>query len=118
MRSIEPMPEPARYATWRAASRTDINYGYDLIPSGLRSEIRQALIDEQRGLCAYTGMKIDADRSHIEHMLPQAHCRAGEDVDDRNMVACYPAPGAAHVPFGAIRKANWPSPADRRSTRR
>lgn len=113
MRTINPQPEPAAYGQWRAASQADINYGYDLIPGGLRSDVKAALIAQQRGLCAYTGIGISMNRSHIEHMIPQAHCVQGEgDVAYGNMVACYPAPDGAYVPFGAVFKANWPSPAE------
>ncbi len=113
MRSISPRPEPVSYMYWRAASQNDINYGYDLIPGDLRAEIKDALIAEQRGLCAYTGIRIDASDSHIEHMLPQAHCQRGQgDVDYHNMAACFPGPNSGYVPFGAVRKGNWPSPAE------
>ena len=112
MREIDPGHEPASITEWRAGSQNDINYGYDLIPGALRLSIKQALIADQRGLCAYTGIGIDASRSHIEHLLPQAHCKGeyeNEDVAYRNMVACYPAPDSGYLPFGAIRKADWPS---------
>jgi uncharacterized protein (TIGR02646 family) len=112
MREISPAIEPAAFREWRAGSQNDINYGYDLIPAGLRKCIKEALVAEQRGLCAYTGIGIDANRSHIEHLLPQAYCQRGEDVDYMNMVACYPSPSNGHVPFGALRKANWPSPGE------
>lgn len=113
MRSISPRPEPVNYTNWRAASQNDINYGYDLIPGDLKAEIKDALIAEQRGLCAYTGISIDPTRSHIEHLRPQAHCRRGrEDVDYHNMVACFPGSKHGYVPFGAVRKGNWPSPAE------
>jgi hypothetical protein len=75
MREISPRAEPLKFTEWRAGSRKDINYGYNLIPSGLRGDIKDALIGEQRGLCAYTGIGINADRSHIEHLLPQDHGR-------------------------------------------
>jgi len=79
----------------------------------LRKQLKQALIDEQGGLCAYTGIRIDADRSHIEHLIPQAHCEQGVgDVAYLNMVACYPSPDEGHVPFGAVFKKNWPAPAE------
>lgn len=114
MRAISPRPEPASFTNWRAASQNDINYGYDLIPGDLRAAIKDALIAEQRGLCADTGIGIVAGRSHIEHLLPQAHCEpGGEDVDYHNMVACFPGPNQGYVPFGAVRKGNWPSPAER-----
>jgi uncharacterized protein (TIGR02646 family) len=113
MREISRQDEPARFTEWRAGAQNDINYGYRLIPSDIRNEIKDALIAEQRGLCAYTGIGIGAGRSHIEHLLPQAHCRRGqEDVAYLNMVACYPAPESAYVPFGAHLKANWPSPSE------
>ena len=78
MRTIEARPEPLAYAQWRAASQGDINYGYDLIPAELRVQLKAALIAEQRGICAYTGIGIDATHSHIEHLAPQAHCVQGE----------------------------------------
>src|SRR4051794_38806792 len=78
MRTIDAQPEPAAYTEWRAASQADINYGYDLIPGELRGQLKAALIAEQRGICAYTGIGINAAHSHIEHMIPQAHCVQGE----------------------------------------
>jgi len=113
MRTINQQPEPAAYAEWRAASQADINYGYDLIPGELRGQVKAVLVAEQRGICAYTGIGINIDRSHIEHLIPQAHCVQGEgDVAYSNMVACYPGPDGAYVPFGAVFKANWPPPAE------
>ena len=115
MRTIDQQLEPTAYAEWRAASqvRDEVNYGYDLLPGNLRYEVKAALIADQRGLCAYTGIGINADRSHIEHLIPQSHCVRGEgDVDYANMAACYPAPGDPWIPFGAVFKANWPSPAE------
>ncbi len=70
MREIRPRNEPVSFTQWRAESQKDINYGYSLMPSDLRGEIKDSLIAEQRGLCAYTGIGINADGSHIEHLLP------------------------------------------------
>ena len=96
-----------------AESQMDINYGYSLIPSDLLGEIKDSLIAEQRRLCAYTGIGINAEHSHIEHLLPQKHCQRGqEDVSYANMVACYPGTKDKYVPFGALVKANWPSRAE------
>jgi uncharacterized protein (TIGR02646 family) len=112
MRQIRPQPEPEAFEEWRAGSKTDINFGYGLIPGELLGRLKAALIAEQRGLCAYTGIRIDGSRSHIEHLLPQKHCQRGqEDVAYRNTVACFPGQGV-HVPFGALRKASWPSRAE------
>ena len=113
MREIRPRNEPVRFTQWCAESQKDINYGYNLIPSDLRGEIKDSLIAEQRGLCAYTGIRINAEHSHIEHLLPQEHCQRGqEDVSYTNMVACHPGTKDKHVPFGALVKANWPSRAE------
>ncbi len=111
MREISLQDEPVGFTQWRAGAQNDINYGYDLIPTEMRREIKDALIAEQRDLCAYTGIRINASHSHIEHLLPQAHCNRGqEDVAYGNMVACYPGSGSIYVPFGALLKADWPSP--------
>jgi uncharacterized protein (TIGR02646 family) len=111
MRTIDAQPEPVAYTEWRAASRADINYGYDLIPGELRGQLKAVLIAEQRGICAYTGIGINRTHSHIEHLIPQAHCVQGEgDVAYYNMVACFPGPEDVYVPFGAVFKANWPPP--------
>jgi uncharacterized protein (TIGR02646 family) len=109
MRTIDAQPEPVAYTEWRAASQADINYGYDLIPAELRGQLKAALIANQRGICAYTGIRINTTHSHVEHLIPQAHSVQGEgDVAYNNMVACFPGPEGSYVPFGAVFKANWP----------
>jgi uncharacterized protein (TIGR02646 family) len=113
MREIEGRPEPAALSAWRAAAQNDINFGYNLMPGELRAAVKAALVEEQRGLCAYTGIGIVSESSHIEHLNPQQHCERGEDVAYANLVACYPGPNDPYVPFGAHKKANWPTPAER-----
>ena len=70
MREISRRDEPLSYTEWRAGAQNDINYGYDLIPGEIRKEIKGALIDEQRGLCAYTGISIIGSRSHMDGKSP------------------------------------------------
>lgn len=97
-------------------------------------QLREILISEQGSLCAYTGAGIDDVRlakrqprqgippvtdywytPHIEHLNPQAQCRAdlvgaektpgvdkGEDIDYHNMVAALKVDGIGHEQFGAI----------------
>ena len=48
MREISPRAEPVTFTQSRAGSLNDINYGYALIPSELRAELKDALITEQR----------------------------------------------------------------------
>ncbi len=111
MRQIQKRNEPQRLTQWRAAHQNDPNFGYGLIDANLRSEIRQALVAEQRGLCAYTGRAINETSCHIEHPKPQLHCLNGEDVSYRNMLGCVPAPNAPALPYGAHRKGSWPNAA-------
>ncbi len=108
MRHIQKRNEPQSLTQWRAAQQNDPNFGYDLIEADLRREIRQALVTEQGGLCAYTGRRIDETSCHIEHPKPQAHCVNGEDVSYSNMLACVPAPNAPGLPYGAHKKGSWP----------
>jgi hypothetical protein len=108
MREISGGEEPHAMTEWRLGTP---GVGYNDMSSDLREAVKSALVAEQRELCAYTGLRVGADSSHIEHLTPQRHCAAGEDIQFGNMVACYPAPGEfAH--FGAIRKADWPSPGE------
>ncbi len=110
MRQIMKRPEPRNLTHWRAANQNDLNFGYGLINADLRAEIRQALVAEQGGLCAYTGRRMDEASCHIEHPTPQAHCGHGEDVSYSNMLACVPAPHAPRLLYGAHRKGSWPTP--------
>ncbi len=108
MRHIRRNNEPQSLTQWRAAYQNDPNFGYDLITTNLRRELRQVLVAEQGGLCAYTGRRIDAASCHIEHPKPQVHCVNGEDVAFANMLACVPAPNAPGLPYGAHKKGAWP----------
>ncbi|MCA9182201.1 MAG: TIGR02646 family protein, partial [Planctomycetales bacterium] len=107
MREISGGSEPPALTQWKLGTP---GVGYGDLPSELRDLLKRSLIDEQRELCAYTGIRIGIESSHIEHLTPQSHCVSGQDVSYRNLVACYPAPGVS-AEFGAVRKANWPSPA-------
>ncbi len=113
MRQILKTVEPAVLAEWRARFQSDINFGYDLIPSDVRSAVLESLLSEQGWLCAYTGRRVWTDGCHIEHLNAQAHCERGEDVAYTNLIACHPAPNTGESPYGAHPKKAWPSPAER-----
>lgn len=78
----------------------------------LKEEIKRALVEEQGGLCAYTGIEIDLDSCHIEHLRPRTCWDDDSDVEYTNMVACFPRnPGDRGENFGATakdRRSNWP----------
>lgn len=86
-----------------------LNCGYDDMSAGVKTSIKQRLLEEQGYLCCYTGMRIDEDRSHIEHFKPQALCGGNEDVDYDNLLAAFPGRGK-HCEYGAHAKGDWYSP--------
>lgn len=103
-------------------------------------QLRQELVAQQHGLCAYTGVGIDerlgdhqaqnlAFRAHNEHLKPRSICRdemiaagripgeaVGEDMDPRNIVAVLFVSGAPATRvnhrelFGAAKRDNDPVP--------
>lgn len=112
MRQINEGAEPAELTAWKAQNRALPNYCYASLTAAHRLTVRTALVAEQRGLCAYTGRRIDVESCHIEHLRPQAHCGVGEDIDYRNLVAGVPAPNTPQLPYGAHKKGDWPPLAD------
>jgi uncharacterized protein (TIGR02646 family) len=110
MRRIKKRIEPRHLTEFQKANERDPNFGYDLIDSALRSEICKSLVAEQRGLCAYTGLRIDVTSCHIEHLKAQDRCTKKEAVSYKNMVGCYPQPNfGSDLPYGAHKKGSWPS---------
>lgn len=112
MRQIRKQAPPAELTQWIAANQGGLNCNYSAVDGELRRVIREKLVSEQGGLCAYTGRKIDAEACHIEHLKPQAYCQNLEDVTYRNLVAAVPQPNTPRLPYGAHLKDNWPSDAE------
>ena len=102
MRFIVKKSEPRALIRWKAnneATPQNLIYGGGQFPA---EGVRRHLMSEQLHLCAYTmkrlrtaaeceAKELDTRSScHIEHILPQARKKVGEDIDYRNMVACFP----------------------------
>lgn len=116
MRAISKGPEPASLTTHRRRPHSD----YDNYRE--KSELRHALVTEQRGLCCYCMGRIRSDPTYmkIEHWQCQAHYRPRE-LDYRNLLAsCQgrvsgPGGGPPHQHHCDAKKANrdlqW-NPAD------
>ena len=120
MRWIEKQTEPRALREWRARYQTDINYNYNLLRGdhAVIEAVTQSLLEEQGWLCAYTGIRIERDGCHIEHITPRNPppgdpITRGLDVDYNNLLACYPAPDVGMISFGAKQKENWPSARER-----
>ncbi|OWP86715.1 hypothetical protein BWK60_07400 [Flavobacterium covae] len=110
--------EPASFIKFKqdnAKAGVTIRYNDDLHESE-RKPIKEALLNEQGFICAYTLKRIDLDSCHIEHLKPEELCRKQmkegietvSDLDYSNMVACFPIKGPKGIPkekyFGAIKK--------------
>lgn len=127
MRTIKKRPAPSALTEWRnprlAQNRTE---GMECTYEELRKDpharraVEEGLFDEQGGLCAYTGMKLQPSTGprpegfHLEHLIPQMYCEYGQDADYGNLVGCWPPPNCGFEPsYGARKKGSWPSPAER-----
>lgn len=126
MRRIEKRGAPASLVQWRQARLAQGDpvawpCTYDEMRRDQRvvQHLERALQAEQGGICAYTGiaLSLGAEQGpgfHIEHLKPQRYCGPGEDVDYRNLVACWPAPNRKDgTSFGAVCKGDWPSAEER-----
>lgn len=108
MRRIAKTHPPREVTTWRDANR-EANHTYrDLLGTAAHVALKSKLLEEQGWLCAYTGRSIDDNSAHVEHIKPQCECAEWEDVEYRNVVACFPADGGdvSHG-YGAPVKASW-----------
>jgi uncharacterized protein (TIGR02646 family) len=113
MRWIRKTTEPHELLEWRAGYKNDVNFGYDLMRSShnVINAVTNSLLEEQGWLCAYTGLRIESDSCHIEHIRAQTHCKPSETVAYNNMLACFPAPNPPFkTPYGAEKKESWPPP--------
>ncbi len=86
MRAITKGAEPVALAQYRAMPGA-VYDGGGFTP--VKDAIREALLKEQGGLCAYCMQRIRADTMKVEHW----HSRAGhsqEGLDYQNMLGCCP----------------------------
>ena len=84
-----------------------INCGYNDMPSNVKNAVKENLLREQGRLCCYTGLPIDLENSHIEHLKSQSLCTDHEDVAYTNLLAACPGSSEGRYPFGAHAKDDW-----------
>ena len=113
MKYIEKTEEPVSISEWKEANK-NLKVNLDYRSFQRKPKLRDELVEEQFGLCAYTGMPVDEKRlgsfseanlsyaCHIEHMKPRKVCEEEcvathgpdsygavvcEDMDYHNLVA-------------------------------
>ena len=89
MRTIVKLPEPDFWSEYRRRN-PNIRYSdLDCSEEGrdLRKKIREYMIDNQHGLCAYCCREIDDKHSLNEHIAPQQQY-PDRTMDYENLVAC------------------------------
>lgn len=107
MRKIRKTHPPRSLEEWKENNK-EVNHKYEDLPGNVHQELHQQLLKEQGYIDAYTGQSIHADTSHIEHLKPQNKCVEWEDVDYRNVVACFPKDGGDKSwGYGAPVKSGW-----------
>lgn len=112
MKKIRKTNAPQELRNW-IAENAELDHSYrTLLGSDAHLQLKTQLLEEQGYLCAYTGKRIVDETSHVEHLKPQSQCDDGEDVDYRNMVACFPLSGGdVSFGYGAPLKGGWWQPA-------
>lgn len=136
MKYIEKAQEPQTLRSWfdnqydAEGNRLGCDY-YNDLPSDIKRDLKNSLLKEQGFLCCYTGILIDSNTSHLEHLKPYSICRNEknyEDVNYFNLVTAYPGSNyefqydevnagskkykknRKKCPFGAHAKDNWYEP--------
>ena len=108
MKKIMKNHPPQELTKWCNENKA-LNHSYNDLQSDVHLVTKFKLLKEQGFLCAYTGRLISIDSSHIEHIKPQRICKDWEDVDYRNLVACFPKDGGdtSHGYGAPVKKDLW-----------
>ena len=68
--------------------RRDINASYENMPSAVKEELRQSLLNEQGAICCYCMKRIKPEQSRIEHWHSQTEFPDEQLNYDNMMLAC------------------------------
>ena len=109
MKRVTKSHPPSEFQDWlRDNANLDCSYAA-LQGKEAHRALKRHLLKEQGYLCPYTGRAISNQTSHVEHIKPQSRCTNGEDVEYRNMLACFPADGGdTSYGYGApVKGSRW-----------
>jgi uncharacterized protein (TIGR02646 family) len=85
MRYIQKGNEPISLATYRASA----NATYESLPSSVKTDIKNQLLEEQGHTCAYCMQIIKFEKMKIEHWLPQSvNNNKTSTLDYKNLIGC------------------------------
>jgi uncharacterized protein (TIGR02646 family) len=73
MKYIQKGQEPAKFSDWKAQANKNWQPTWDTLRGSEKSDLHQALLQEQGYICCYCGMRINLNTSHIEHFKPRKH---------------------------------------------
>lgn len=86
MRHVLKDAAPHSFDTWKDMANDDWQPSYENLQNPEKSELHQALLNEQGQLCCYCGRAISLVDSHIEHFRPRV-LRVDLDLDFTNLFA-------------------------------
>jgi len=72
MKWIQKQQEPAAFSEWKALANEHWQPRYADLREPQKRAVKQALIQEQKGLCCYCERRLTDRDSHIEHFRPQS----------------------------------------------
>ncbi|EHM50263.1 retron system putative HNH endonuclease [Cardiobacterium valvarum] len=72
MKYIVKQCEPVFFTTWKAQANANWQPEYSNMPTDIKQQLKDALLDEQGWICCYCEQEITPDDSHIEHFRPQS----------------------------------------------
>ena len=89
MKHIEKGAEPESFAGWKRQSNQEWTPSWAKFQNPEKREVKDALLREQGGLCAYCCQRVRRDTSHVEHVAPR-NARPDLALDYANFVASCP----------------------------
>lgn len=72
MKYIVKQSEPAGFTAWKIQKNANWQPEYSNMPTDIKQQLKNALLDEQGWICCYCEQEITPDDSHIEHFRPQS----------------------------------------------
>jgi uncharacterized protein (TIGR02646 family) len=115
MKHIQKGPEPTVFTAWKGQANAAWTPTWNTLQNPEKDTVKDALIAEQGGLCAYCCGRVTLGTSHIEHVAPR-NASPGLALDYSNFVASCPGepeadPGGTGAPHCGHAKGNWSNPA-------